>query len=269
MSTFREIHKELFEGATMTIGHIHKYLVTAENIYKKRNYEPRNIYRWWIKEREKNIDELEKKTKCILELLEELRDQIDQLNKVSHFKSYSEIIQKINEFTEENSIIINKLMSYIEFLNRKDEITLKMLYHLNIWRSDKNDVISRMQDEIPQDDPKFDEYWVEFAVGVKNGYGILVYEEVEMDVYSDYFDSIDPEYASQRSSPDFSNKIVSRSGWEIIKNYSQFFSYIRKSMRKILEKIDEYWNEEYSEVILEKQIKKIKEDICKKVNEDI
>ena len=55
MVTFKELHKDLFEGTTMTIGRIHKYFVTAENIYKKkRNYEPRNIYCWWIKEREKD-----------------------------------------------------------------------------------------------------------------------------------------------------------------------------------------------------------------------
>lgn len=269
MSTFRDIHKELFEGATMTIGHIHNYLVTAENIYKKRNYEPRNIYRWWIKDRENNIDELEEKTRCILELLEELRDQMELLNKLPNFKSYPEIIHQISIFTEEHSIIINELLSYVEFLNKKDEIALYMLYHWDIWRSDKNDMVSRIQDEIPQNNPIYDEYCTEFAVGVKDGDGILVYEDIETDIYSDYYDSVDPEYASQRSSPDFSNQIITRSGWKIIRNFSLFFSNIRKCMRKILEKIDEYWNEEYSEVILEKQIKKIKEDICKKVNEDI
>ena len=269
MLNFKDIHKELFEGATMTIGHIHKYLVTAENIYKNRNYKPLNIYRWWVKDREKNIDELEEKTRSILELLEEFRDQMDQLNKVLHFKTYPEIIQKINTFTEEHSTIINKLLSYVEFLNKKDEIALNMLYHWDIWRSDKNDIVSRRKDEIPQEDPNFDKYCIEFAVGVKDGKGLLVYENVETDIHCDYYDSIDPEYASERSPPDFSNEIITRSGWEIIKNFSQFFSYIRKCMRKILEKIDEYWNEEYSEVILEKQIKKVKEDICKKVNDDI
>ena len=63
MLNFRDIHKELFEGATMFIGHIHKYLVTAENICIKRNYKSINIYRWWIKDNEKNIDELEEKTR--------------------------------------------------------------------------------------------------------------------------------------------------------------------------------------------------------------
>lgn len=269
MLNFKDIHKELFEGTTMTIGHIHKYFVTAENIYKNRNYKPLNIYRWWIKDREKNIDELEEKTRSILELLEELRDQMDQLNKVLHFKSYPEIIQKINTFTEEHSTIINKLFSYVEFLNKKDEIALNMLYHWDIWRSDKNDVVSRSQDEIPQKDPKYEEYCTEFAVGVKDGNGILVYEDIRIDMYCDYYDSVDPEYASQRKPPDCSNQILQRSGWKIIKNYSLFFSNLRKCMRKILEKIDEYWNEEYSEVILEKQIKNVKEDICKKVNDHI
>ncbi|GAG90366.1 unnamed protein product, partial [marine sediment metagenome] len=90
------IHKNLFEGASKTIGRIHKYFVTAENIYKKqRNYKPKNIYRWWIKDKEKNIDELEEKTKKILTILEDLRDQMDLLKKVPNFKSYQDIIQKI------------------------------------------------------------------------------------------------------------------------------------------------------------------------------
>ena len=266
---FRELHKILFEGSTMIIGQIHKYLVTAENIYKKKDYKPVNIYRWWIKDREKNIDELEEKTKNILGLLEGFRDERDQLNTVYQFDSYPDIIKKINDFTEEHSLIINELFSYVKFLHEKDEIALNMLYNVNIWRSDKNDIISRSQDEISQDDPNFDEYCVEFAVGVKDGDGIPVYRDIETNKYGDYYDSIDLEYISQINPPDFSREIINRSDWEIVKNYSLFFSNLRKSMRTILEKIDEYWNDEYSEVKLEKQIKKIKENICKKVNVDI
>lgn len=87
-----------------------------------------------------------------------------------------------------------------------------------------------------------------------------------MDVYGDYYDSIDPEYAG---TPDFTVKVIQRTGWKVMEGYSQFFSYIRKCMRRILEKIDEYWNKEYPEVILEKHIKKIKETICYKIEEDI
>ena len=269
MLNFRDIHKELFEGATMILGHIHKYFVTAESIYIKRNYKPLHIYRWWIKDNEKNIDELEEKTRKILELLEELRDQVDQLNKLPYFKSYQEIIKKINTFTEEHSIIINKLLSYVEFLNEKDEIALIMLYYWDIWRSSKNDTISRRKDKIPQHNPKFDEYCTEFAVGVKDGNGVFVYEKIMGDIYSNYSDSVNLEITSQSSLPDISQQIIPRAGLKIIGNFSLFFSNIRKCMRKILEKIDEYWNEEYPEVILEKQIKRIKEEICKKVNEDI
>lgn len=269
MLNLKDMHKDLFEGATIIMGHIHKYFVTAENVYKKRNYNPINIYRWWIKDKEKNIDELEEKTRNTLELLENLRTQIDQLKISTHLKSYSEIIQEINRFTEEHSIIINELLSYVEFLNEKDEIALNMLYHVDIWRSDKNDAVSRSQDEIPQDNKNFDEYLAEFALGVKDGFGVLVYDKVNTDIHCDYYDSIDPEYASKRNPPDYSNQILIHSSWEIKKNFSKFFSNIRKCMRKILEKIDEYWNEEYSEVNLEKQIKKIKEDICKNFNEDI
>jgi len=69
MVSFRELHEPLFKGPTLLMGRIHKYLVTAENIYrKKRNKEPKQIYRWWIKEKERNVDELEEKTKNILQL---------------------------------------------------------------------------------------------------------------------------------------------------------------------------------------------------------
>ena len=77
-----------------------------------------------------------------MKLLEDLRDQIEKLKK-THFESYEKIIQKLNNFTEEHSTIINELLSYVKFLNGKDEIALNMLYYWDIWRSDKNDVVSQ------------------------------------------------------------------------------------------------------------------------------
>ena len=259
-------HKELFEGATITIGKIHKYLVTAENVYKKKDYRPINIYRWWIKEKEKNIDKLEEETRTILDLLEEFRNQMEKLNKFLNFNSYSEIIHHLNTFTEEHSKIINKLLLYVEFLNKKDNIALNMLYHSDIWRSDKNDMVSRGQDDIPQNDPKYDEYCTEFAVGVKDGHGSSVYDRVWIDIYGDYCDSVDQEFSSEP--PDFSKQIIERSSGKIIKNYSLFFSNLRKCMRKILEKIDEYWNKDYHEVKLEVQINEIKNEIFSRISED-
>jgi len=261
-------HKELFEGATLTIGQIHKYLVTAENVYRKNDYEPKNIYRWWIKEKEKSIDELEEKTRTILDLLEEFRDQMEKLNKLTNFNSYSEIIHHLNTFTEEHSRIINELLLYVEFLNKKDIIALYMLYYWDIWRSGKNDMISRRRDEIPQNDPKFDEYCVEFAVGVKDGHGTLIYEKIMGDIYSNIADSVNLEFTSQRSLPDISNQIILPAGLKIISNYSLFFSNLRKCMRKILEKIDEYWNKDYPEVKLEVQINEIKNEIFRMISED-
>lgn len=270
MASFKELHKDLFEGATLTIGRIHKYFVTAENIYKKKNnYEPIHIYRWWIKDKERNIDELEEKTRYILKVLEDFRDQMHQLKKNPSYESYEVIIQKIKTFTEEHSTIINELLAYVEFLNGKDELALNMLYDLDIWRSNKNDVVSRMKDEIPQDDPKFDKYCVEFAIGVRDGYGFTIYEGTEIRIYGDYYDSVDPEYASQTKPPNFSEQILNRTGWEIMKNFSLFFSYTRKCIRRILDKIDEYWNENYPEVVLENQIKRIKKAICSEIDEKV
>ena len=270
MVTFKELHKDLFEGASMTIGYIHKYFVIAENIYKKqRKYEPRNIYRWWIKDREKNIDELEEKTSYILSLLDELREQMEMLKKGLTFKTYEDLIQKLNTFIEDRSLTINELLFYVEFLNAKDELVLNMLYDSDIWRSDKKDVVSKNYDDIPQNDPNFDEYCVEFAIGVRDGYGITVYDEVRFDIWDEYYSAVDPEFASQRRLPDLSDRIINRTGWEIIRKCSLFFSNIRKCMRRILERIDEYWNEEYPEVVLEKQIKKIKDVICNKIKDQL
>ena len=267
MLTFRELHKPLFEGATMTIGRIHKYFVTAENTYrKKRNKESKQIYRWWIKKKERNVDELEEKTKYILQILEEFREQVEQLKKIPRFESYEDIIQGLKIFTEDHSTTINELLKYVEFLNDKDEIALYMLYYWDIWRSDKNDINSRQKEEIPQEDSKFDNFCVEFATGVRDGFGFPTYTKVWGDVHGDYYDSVDPEYAG---TPDLTRDIINRTGWKVMESYSQFFSYIRKCMRKILDKIDEYWNEEYPEVILEMQIKRIKETIYNKIDGDV
>ncbi len=269
MVSFRELHEPLFKGPTLLMGRIHKYLVTAENIYrKKRNKEPKQIYRWWIKEKERNVDELEEKTKNILQLLEEFREQVEQLKKIPRFESYEDIIQKLKTFTENHSTTINELLSYVEYLNDKDEIALYMLYYWDIWRSDKNDMNSRHREYIPQEDSNFDKYCVEFATGVIYGRAgnIPTYDKIEGDIYGDYYDSVDPEYAG---TPDLTRQIIQRTGWEVMKGYSQFFSYIRKCMRKILDKIDEYWNVDYPEVALEIQIRKIKETICSKIDKDI
>jgi len=167
ISHIRIAHIPLFDGSPCILGEIHKLFVLSENKHKKINTYIPNVYYWWIFENDSDLDELKLKTTDLLENLEKLKTDI-LFSKSQEISSYGGLIKDLRDFCTRNETILQDFLDFVTFLFTKDPLSVKMLYNLDIWRSDKNDKVSRHYDEIPED-KEFFKYLIEFAIGVHDG----------------------------------------------------------------------------------------------------
>ena len=102
-------------------------------------------------------------------------------------------------------------------------------------------MISSNRKEIPENDEKFDQYCIEFALGLKDGDGYLTYNQEQIDLQERYANSIDPE--NFHGYPDsLRHRSLESTAFRISLRFDLFFSNIRNSMKKIAKTIDYYYN---------------------------
>jgi hypothetical protein len=226
-------HKELLKGATLSLGRIHSILAESENIYNKTRKNFTNFYNWWILEKDPNPVELHKRAKEILEITRFIQEELKSLKDDNLPVDYEGILNTILSFNETHTKQIQDLLEFTLWLQKRDHVAPYLLYDQTIWRSDKNDRVSRSYKEIPGDDDYL-LYCIEFTVGLHDSLG-FTYNHVYMDVHSDYFDSFgDP---ADYQPADLTKEVIERAHYYILGDYSLYFYYLEKCLSKIIQVI--------------------------------
>jgi len=87
-------------------------------------------------------------------------------------------------------------------------------------------------------------------------------------IVSRFYESIDPQYADsifQKERHNLERKIIDNAVQNVLFNFKLFFSNTRKGLRLILREIDGYWNRPEKIIVLETQIKSMKEMIMRQL----
>lgn len=234
-------HLILFTGTAVKLGNIHKKFVKSENLMKNSVKLRLNFIPWWIESQETNLDELERRSKILYQELVSLKSSIKYFYKTFEPSSYPEIIGRLKDLIDSKVTIIDDLNDFLNFLYAKNVLAPFLLYTHEFWRSDKNDIVSRNKKEIPENDENFEHYLIEFAVGLKDGDGILTFVQEKLQAEDKYANSIDPEYFTGYP-PRLNQRIFNNTHFRISERFDLFFSNIRNSLDKIIQTIDLYQN---------------------------
>lgn len=226
---FEKEHEILFSGPSLDLGKVHWYILKADTLIREASTNPKldseirshesgirqfvrsdkyvtefgkrvrgHEIQWWIFQQETNHSELKQKTLIILEKIKTLREDAKIL-KTENPKSYSEILQIINKFTDSHKDEIKSLCEYVEWLSQKDPRAPVILFSKESKWSDSEmaDRTFSVNEQTVEEKPKGVQHCTEIALGFKTRLG-LVRDQIFRRMDSDLSDSLDAEIRHTR-----------------------------------------------------------------------
>lgn len=251
-------HEELFSGMSRKVGELYWYIQKADTEMNDKcchritdkigiplsdmltdfgkEVGPDNMY-WWIFRKEKDVNELLKKTETTLGNLQKLKESSTKLRN-TYFDTYDGLIRKIKEFCEEQKTHIDYLYNYVLWLNQKDTLAPSILFSDRVWSSSRQtDKDVTINVACIDDDPDLVKICTENALGltVRKRY---VIENIYWDISGSIADSIDPEDLGPISIPE--KEFFLRTSSKVLEELADFFKTIRNSLKNIIIIIKQY-----------------------------
>lgn len=243
------------------LGQIHWYLVNSSNLMAQKRADPiktgivtkyrlttlgeeveNNEINWWVFKREKNIIELELRTKTALQAAGQLKYLSEKISKYS-YKSLDQLRMTYEKFANEQAINITTILDYVTWLFQKDELAPTILFNYRTWGSTRMaDRSAEVDISEPNDLEKIDQ-----LTSVVLGYskrGRQVVDLVRSEMEYEWFENIDfdPTADQEFKLPD--EDFERRAAYEVSKEFAEYFEQLRDSLRNILLDIDQRESEE-------------------------
>lgn len=257
-------HEPLFSGSSLELGRIHWYILKADFEMEKRSIirkEDDSFFstdettpfgeeigtdeiHWWVFRKEPNLEELREKTDSVLECVQKLKEDSFSMKNSLFPKSYSDLLEKIKEFTEQDSKEIHSLHQYVMWLNSRDILAPAILFTYRVWGSTRlSDRMMPIGADSIDHDQKTLEKCVEVALGLRErvGYTIdSVHSDMAADIYDSVFNSADAKAQWPVGDPVPKEKLITRCSNKVLDELAAYFEFIRNSLRNILIEIDRY-----------------------------
>lgn len=244
MGTILEEHYKLFQQPMLKIGELHRQILksveSVEN-QKKTNSDfkaeiGQDEIHWWVFYKEIDPKELKIKTKAVLKSAQKIKDDSVKLRNSMQPKRYSELIAGIKNFCTSHQMEIQNLFDYVDWLNKKDPRAPSILFTFRVWGS------TRMGDRTYPTDRNESEVvkaCVEIILGLRRLYHGLTIGNVFNEISYEIFESTNPEEYSKPITIS-EETVVTRASHEILREMSEYFEFLRNSIRNILLEIDSY-----------------------------
>lgn len=245
VGTILEEHYKLFQQPILKVGELHQQILrSVESVENQKRKDKefvieigRDEIHWWVFYKETNPKELKIRTKEALVGLQKIKEDSVKLRDSLQPKHYSELIEGIKNFCMDHQTEIQTLLDYVIWLNKKDPCAPSILFTYRVWGS------TRMGDRTitthNRNEMDVIKALVEIALGLRNPYHGLTVVRVFSEIIYDIFESAYPEDYSKPITIS-EETVVTRASQEILREMSEYFEFLRNSLRNILLEIDAY-----------------------------
>ena len=260
-------HESLFCPAMLSLGRIHWYVMRAATlmrskteVYTKPNG-PRGLtfvqqatpefakdvgrdeIDWWVRRKEKDLEELRRQTVRALEAAQTLMHVSDALGR-NQLDSYPELLAFLRQFAERHSTEIEVLHEYVRWLAERDILAPHILFTYRVWGSTRRGDrwIDVREISIEEEEPQHLCRLTEAVLGLSSG---MLYAVVraEYETGAEIADRMDPENMTGEIRIPVTS-IVKRASHAIFNEFAVYFRELRNSLRNIILDIDKYKDEE-------------------------
>lgn len=185
---------------------------------------------WWIYKKETRLEELQAKVQKTLLSLQELKESANQLEP-SDIRTYSDLVTTLVEFTKAHEKQIEDLYEFTVWMNRRDILSPAILFTYRVWGSTRiSDRWVQLQSKTESSEPTEVIFRLtEIAYGVFKRY-TYTRHSVEMDIGSEMYDSDPENYRSQEIPESY---VITRTSYNVLREFSIFFEELRDSLRNI------------------------------------
>lgn len=239
-------HTKLFENPMSKIGEIHCTILKSQKIVEDQRRDDKDFeteigydeIHWWVFYKEKDLKELKSETKEALETFQKMKEDSVKLRQSLQPKRYSELIDGMKRFCVEHESEIQILLDYVKWLEQRDPRALYMLFTYRVWgstrRGDRTIIIGENYGNGAIN------AGTEVALGLRTGYQGPVIGAIFSNISYEHFESMQPEDYSLKPIVISEEEVMSRASAEILIDMSEYFEFLRNSLRNILLEIDEF-----------------------------
>ena len=238
-------HSNLFEYPISKIGELHYKILKSKKIVDEQRKKDIDFdkeigldeIRWWVFYKETNLKELKNNTNRVLEISQKIKDKSVELKQSSRSKKYPELISKIKKFCVDHESEIQFLLDYVDWLNAKDPRAVTMLFNYRVWGStrmgERTVSLSKIDEKIAINT------CIEIVLGLIGGYSVPTVSKTCNNIIDDILSSkpLEDSFIPIEIPWD---TVVLRTSYEVLAAMSEYFKFIRDSLKNILLDIEEY-----------------------------
>lgn len=253
-------NEAVFSEPTLMLGEIHWRILRASQLMRQKTIVEtkrgesglvvhheytefgkevgRDVTDWWVFRREKDIQKLKRRTEEALDAAHKLKKDSEILDRADRPETYDELLQILRRFAEEHAGEIKALHDYVLWLATRDVLAPKILFTYKVWGS------TRMSDREPRFDAgeqpnrKEIELLTEVVLGLRSSWGLTTVLRAEFEIGEEMSSRAYDEESANFTIP--WNRIVRRAAAMALDEYSEYFEFIRESLRNILEDIEKF-----------------------------
>jgi hypothetical protein len=260
-------HESVFSPATLSLGRVHWYVMRAATlmrakteVYTKPNGSHgltfvqqattefakdvgRDEIDWWIRRKEKDLDELRAQTVRALEAVQTLTRASDALTR-NRFGSYPELLAFLRQFAERHSTEVEVLHGYVRWLAERDILAPHILFTYRVWGSTRRGErwIDVREIGIEEEESQHLRRLTEVVLGLSSGM-LYAVDRAEYEIGAEIADQMDPENMTGEIRIPVTS-IVKRASHAIFHECAVYFRELRDSLRNIILDIDKHKDEE-------------------------
>jgi hypothetical protein len=198
---------------------------------------------WWVRRKEKNVEELRGRTESAREAAHSLLRAADQLRR-TQFDSYPKLLAALRRFAENRSGEIDAVREYVRWLAEKDILAPYILFTYRVWGSTRRGErwIDVAEIKIEEEDPHQFRRLAEVVLGLRSRI-LYAVDKTEYEIGAEIADRMNGEDMTTEIRIPVTS-IAKRASHEIFHECEVYFRELRNSLDNILIDIDKYKSEE-------------------------
>lgn len=235
-------HEQLHSGVPLLLGRIHGLILLAENAMELRKKEVSkevgtDEIHWWIFNKEKDHEELRKRTELALAAVQKMKEDAFALKDTFVTSSYSDLIQELKWFCDSHPQELNELFAYVTWLHDNDVIAPVILFTNRVWGSTRLNQRGRMKIRTKVAEEEQTVKCAEIALGLRTRDRYTA-DTIYTSIAYDLAEAADPEEQIVISVPE--ERLLVLTTRQVLNEFASYFEFLRQSLRSVLTEIDLY-----------------------------
>jgi hypothetical protein len=259
------VDRALFSRDSLRLGEIHWYLLKADHEMSARRFRHvsvgsspfytteqtdfghevgRDEIHWWVFRKEGDVEELRSRTERALDAAQALKASSRRLRS-NPPSTYKQLVGLLRAFADKHPDEINTLHSYVSWLYDKDPLAPCILFTYRVWSATRlADRDHDIEATSPgAEDPQRIETLTEIVLGLlqRGVYTIdRVRAEIAVEIGEAWADREPEDVWFARPTPIPEKRTQLQTSYETLREFSEYFEFIRNSLQNILVDIEKY-----------------------------